>query len=657
MTMQDVGLLDKAYLEQNKRELIDSLKRNFFNGNLEGIGALAWRLIQIAPNDSDLRALYALHLFYKGIPNDAQAQLNEAQRLSPDNPLILHALAMSAISKKDFKDAIRLANVAIAKDQRHPFPHNVLGSAYFEQNQLSLAEKSFQTAIKLNTNFAPAYTNLGFVALAQNNFKEARDNFSKSLEISSNTSSPHYGLALVYDHEGKFGYAIQHLQRSLEIKSDQPAVLEKLAELQLKTGQYAPALKTGEQLKSLGAQSADVILAEAHLHTGEPQKAMALLSQIEPKDIHVSYLIGLGFMQTEKYTDALRQMNQVLEKDKRHAAAHLSKLSLQNYLGQPLNAEEVMNIRGSDALERLKAFIAGSLAAQQGQWQQAYQLWQKASGLFNGFSLAGLNPQELQNNLKDAEFKYIIMGLICSSQRLDMAAIKQFQQALQVNSGSIWSNYLIAQIYQQIGDKAKAVSHFEASLSQAPQFLAALIALGDIGFSTQDAQLATLYYSKALALKSDHMLIYRLGSVYEATGELSKAEMQYQKIVDEHPKMFLGYNQLAWFYAKQGIKLDKALDLAKKADQLQPNNPLILDTLGWIFFQKKDYKNAEQHLKRAIEKTDQIPTILYHYGAVLRAAGDEEKAKSFMRKALNITDQFDGADDAKAFIQKEKKSG
>jgi tetratricopeptide (TPR) repeat protein len=322
-----------------------------------------------------------------------------------------------------------------------------------------------------------------------------------------------------------------------------------------------------------------------------------------------------------------------------------------------LNAEEVMNIRGSDALERLKAFIAGSLAAQQGQWQQAYQLWQKASGLFNGFSLAGLNPQELQNNLKDAEFKYIIMGLICSSQRLDMAAIKQFQQALQVNSGSIWSNYLIAQIYQQIGDKAKAVSHFEASLSQAPQFLAALIALGDIGFSTQDAQLATLYYSKALALKSDHMLIYRLGSVYEATGELSKAEMQYQKIVDEHPKMFLGYNQLAWFYAKQGIKLDKALDLAKKADQLQPNNPLILDTLGWIFFQKKDYKNAEQHLKRAIEKTDQIPTILYHYGAVLRAAGDEEKAKSFMRKALNITDQFDGADDAKAFIQKEKKSG
>ncbi len=657
LMLEDSGLLDKEALNQNKDELVDLLKRNFFNGNLEGIGVLSWRLIQVAPDNADLRSLYALHLFSKGIENEAIAQMKEAQRLDAANPLILYAQAINDLKNKNYNNAIKTAKNSILKDKRHPFPHNIIGSAYFEQNQLNLAEKSFKTAIKLNPGFAPAYTNMGFVAIGRNDFKKALTFFSKSLEASPDTASPHYGLGLVYVHYGKIAYALQHLKKSLELKPQQSPALEKLAELQLKTGQYGAALRTAGLLQKYEIKSADIISAEAHLHMGQPQKALSLLKQIKPKNIHVSYLTGLGYMQTGKYTDALHQLTRVVEKNNRHAAAHLSLLSVQNYLGQKITAGAIIGVKGSDALDRLKHFMAGNISAQQDQWQQAFQFWQKASGLFRGFSLSGVKLQDLQKNLKKEEFKHLSMAMTYASQRMDVSAIKQFQQSLKLNPNSIWSNYLSAQAYQRSGDKERSLKHFKASLQQAPDFLSALIALGDMGYATQDAQLASEYYSRALKIKPNPTLIYRLGSVYETAGDLDKAEKQYQRLVNDYPTSFIGYNQLAFFYAKHGIKLDDALGLAQKADQLQPNNPIILDTLGWIYFRNKNIKKAENHLKRAINITNQIPSILYHYGSVMRAKGNREQAILFMRKALNITDQFEGAVDAKKYIQSGKKSG
>lgn len=657
LMLEEAGILDKVVLNQNKGEFIDLLKRNFFNGNIEGIGTLAWRLIQVAPNNADLRSLYALHLFSKGIDKDAIEQLKEAKRLDAGNHLILYAQAINNLRNKNYSNAIKTAKKSIARDKSHPFPHNVIGSAYFEQNQLNLAANSFKAAIKINPGFAPAYTNLGSVAIRQKQFKQALALFSKSLEVSPDTASPHYGLALVYDHYEKIDYALQHLQKSLEIKPHQSAALEKLAELQLKTGQYGATLRTAELLKKYGLKSADIVAAEAYLHTDQPQKALNLLKQIQPVTNHVSYLTGLGYMQTEKYKDALLQLTKVVKKNNRHAAAHLSVLSLQNYLGQKLNADTIIGVKSSDALDRLKYFMAGNILAQQGQWPQAFQSWRKASGLFHGFSLTGIILEDLQKNLKEKEFKHLIMAMTYASQRLDVSAIKQLEQALKLNPNSIWSNYFTGQAYHRSGDKQRAIEHFVASLQQAPDFLAALIAIGDMGYATQDAQLASEYYSKALNVRPNPTLIYRLGSVYDTAGELDKAETQYQRLVNDHPKSFLGYNQLAFFYAKHGIKLDNALGLAQKADQLQPNNPIILDTLGWIYFQKKNVKKAKNNLKRAIDITDQIPSILYHYGSVMRATGDREQAVLFMRKALNITDQFEGADDARGYIQEAKKRG
>ncbi len=56
-----------------------------------------------------------------------------------------------------------------------------------------------------------------------------------------------------------------------------------------------------------------------------------------------------------------------------------------------------------------------------------------------------------------------------------------------------------------------------------------------------------------------------------------------------------GYKNLAWLFAERKTHLDEALQLAKQANELAPNRGELLDTLGWVYFQKKVYTYVGDH--------------------------------------------------------------
>ena len=56
-------------------------------------------------------------------------------------------------------------------------------------------------------------------------------------------------------------------------------------------------------------------------------------------------------------------------------------------------------------------------------------------------------------------------------------------------------------------------------------------------------------------------------------------------------------------FAERGIRLDEAIDLIRKALELEPENGYYIDSLGWAFFQQGRYNEALRELKRAVELT------------------------------------------------------
>ena len=80
----------------------------------------------------------------------------------------------------------------------------------------------------------------------------------------------------------------------------------------------------------------------------------------------------------------------------------------------------------------------------------------------------------------------------------------------------------------------------------------------------------------------------------------SKAIEDFKKVIEIDPVSADAYNNLAWLYADLETNLDQAVRLAKKAVGLAPTASNF-DTLAYVYYQHKQYPQAEEAIKRAIE--------------------------------------------------------
>ena len=85
-------------------------------------------------------------------------------------------------------------------------------------------------------------------------------------------------------------------------------------------------------------------------------------------------------------------------------------------------------------------------------------------------------------------------------------------------------------------------------------------------------------------------------------------------------------------------------------DQL-PDDPLIADTLGWIYYKKNVYLRANSLLKEAAEKLPDNPMVQYHYGMAQHKNGDTSGAKETLQAALKLSTDFPGSDDARETLK------
>ena len=70
-----------------------------------------------------------------------------------------------------------------------------------------------------------------------------------------------------------------------------------------------------------------------------------------------------------------------------------------------------------------------------------------------------------------------------------------------------------------------------------------------------------------------------------------------------------------------GINLDEALVLIEKALKKEPENGAYLDSLGWVYCKKKDYKKAYKYITEALKYMPEEKELQDHLDAVKKAMG------------------------------------
>ncbi|MCI0548818.1 MAG: tetratricopeptide repeat protein, partial [Candidatus Rokubacteria bacterium] len=153
----------------------------------------------------------------------------------------------------------------------------------------------------------------------------------------------------------------------------------------------------------------------------------------------------------------------------------------------------------------------------------------------------------------------------------------------------------------------------------------------------QNAQGAADAFSAALKLRPDSPEALRgLGQALQALGQLERAAASYQKAIAINGNDVAALNNLAWILADGQKNPDKALPLATKALDLAPQQPEVMDTLGWIHYLRGSYPEAEKLLVGASEKIPNNAVIQYHLGMTYSRMGKRGDAVSALRRAAQI---------------------
>ena len=126
-------------------------------------------------------------------------------------------------------------------------------------------------------------------------------------------------------------------------------------------------------------------------------------------------------------------------------------------------------------------------------------------------------------------------------------------------------------------------------------------------------------------------LLYARGLILAKMGLLDDHERDMRRLMMVEPNNAHAYNALGYTLADESIRLDEALALIMKADELKPGDPFILDSLGWVYYRMQQYDLAIDNLRRAFDlRAD--PEIAAHLGEVLWKQGLLDEARNIWEK-------------------------
>lgn len=125
-----------------------------------------------------------------------------------------------------------------------------------------------------------------------------------------------------------------------------------------------------------------------------------------------------------------------------------------------------------------------------------------------------------------------------------------------------------------------------------------------------------------------------LGSCLMSGKKYLAAERAYKAVLARSPNNVGALNDLGYSYAIQNIKLQEAMKLLNRADKLSPNNPVILDSLGWTQYRLGRYDDALCNLRLAVRLDPNEPTLRYHAGAAYAKRKHYIAARIELEKSL-----------------------
>lgn len=270
-------------------------------------------------------------------------------------------------------------------------------------------------------------------------------------------------------------------------------------------------------------------------------------------------------------------------------------------------------------------------------------------------------------NPRDADL-LLSLALINREIGDDVIAGAYLRQILEQDERQDEAHYYLGRIAEDRGERNKAIEHY-MQVGESRQYMSANQRLGQILISAgqvaqsrawfdsqrraRPARSEPLYNLEATILSSlgqleaslevlnagiaafpdSTSLRYTRSMLGEQQDNLALMESDLREILARDPNNATALNALGYTLANKTTRYDEAFKLISRALELDPDEPAILDSMGWVLYRKGQYEEALGYLRRAFALFPD-PEVAAHLGEVLWVSGDTAAAIEVWQNAL-----------------------
>ena len=236
------------------------------------------------------------------------------------------------------------------------------------------------------------------------------------------------------------------------------------------------------------------------------------------------------------------------------------------------------------------------------------------------------------NGRHDAAFYYL--GRIAEAQRRFGDAIDAYRHVRR-GEHHLNAQIRVAVLFAESGNLDAARRHLHGLHSENTQEAVRLYR-AEAGLLTRVEQYEEamgVFDASLRELPGNSDLLYSRGMLAEKMDRLDIVERDMREIIAREPDNADALNALGYTLADRTDRYEEAYALIMRANELKPDEPYIVDSLGWVLYRMGRHHEALEHLRRAMS-IEPDAEIAAHLGEVLWVLGDRAEARDVWSTAL-----------------------
>jgi tetratricopeptide (TPR) repeat protein len=614
-------------------------------------------------------------------PEAAAATLDEGIKANPQAIVLYQARARLAERQKQFDQAEALLKKAAEIAPKNTRLLDDLARLYVVEKQWGKAEETLRRKVALEPDEEAHVATLARLLAEQGRFDDGEKVLKDFIASHPKDTQAKFALANYYLTHRKLGQGEQVLKEIIDSNPTGPVGIQakgQLAVLRLTQGRQEETEKLVEEIlkenpKDMTALRIQGLIALARKDGLKAVTNFRILTQDQPQNQENWLLLARGHQITKEKQLSKEAAKKALEikPDYLEAKRFLYGLYLQDKEYDDLIKLIKEYLRANDK-DLANWSALGDVYVLKGDDKEARNAFQK---------MIDLDPKDPQG--------YVKMAWLSRKNKQMDEATRYLESALKQNPNFYPALRLLLALYQEQKQPAKVLETARAAAAKTPKNAEVQQILGEVLLSQNLPEPAAAALEEALTLNPNDVqalgllikayqgmpdqagmrqkleqkakdpqapVFYALtlAQIYEMQRQGDKAIAIYNNLLERRQSPPVVKNNLAYLLAEYQPTPENLARAQKMASEIladNPEDPRLLDTLGWIYCRQKNFAEAKKYLVKAVDKAPKNPVIQFHLGFCAAKLGDAALARTALEKALAFKNPFPGREEAQKLLE------